>query len=104
MGGRENNLSSVLNVPSHCPFVLPVSVKHLTRIIKFNFWRLGTVVACILNLNGNRGNRRLKGYIRADILKLPLGGLHVKHAEQSNVEFGHQLSICSGTKEIHGKP
>jgi hypothetical protein len=21
-----------------------------------------------------------------------------------NVEFGHQLSICSGTKENHGKP
>jgi hypothetical protein len=28
----------------------------------------------------------------------------VKHTEQSNVEFGHQLSICSGTKENHGKP
>jgi hypothetical protein len=23
---------------------------------------------------------------------------------QSNVEFGYQLSICSGTKENHGKP
>jgi hypothetical protein len=28
----------------------------------------------------------------------------VKHAEQSNVEFGYQLSICSGTKENHGNP
>jgi hypothetical protein len=58
--------------------------------------------ACKLNLNGKRN---LKGCIRAKILKLPLGGrLHVKHTEQSNVEFGCQLSICSGTKEDHGKP
>jgi hypothetical protein len=26
----------------------------------------------------------------------------VKHTEQSNVEFGYQLSICCGTKENHG--
>jgi hypothetical protein len=28
----------------------------------------------------------------------------VKHTEQSNVEFWYQLSICSETKENHGKP
>jgi hypothetical protein len=29
-GGRENNLTLVLKVPKHCPFVLPVGVKLLT--------------------------------------------------------------------------
>jgi hypothetical protein len=28
----------------------------------------------------------------------------VKHAEQSKVGFGYQLSIGSGNKENHGKP
>jgi hypothetical protein len=31
---RENNFTSVLKVPRHCPFVLPVGVKHLTGIIE----------------------------------------------------------------------
>jgi hypothetical protein len=37
------------------------------------------------------------GYIKAKFLMLPLGGLH--GSMQCDVEFGHQLSICSGTKE-----
>jgi hypothetical protein len=36
----------------------------------------------MLNLNGNRN---LKGYIKAKILKLPSGGLRVKHAEQRGI-------------------
>jgi hypothetical protein len=32
--GREKNLASGLKVPRHCPFVLPVRVKHLTGIIE----------------------------------------------------------------------
>jgi hypothetical protein len=51
------------------------------------------------------GGGELNGCVRRNILKLPLGGLHVKHTEQqSSVEFGYQLSICSGTKETNGKP
>jgi hypothetical protein len=34
IGGREKNLTSGLKVPRHCPFVLPVSVKHLTGTIE----------------------------------------------------------------------
>jgi hypothetical protein len=34
MGGREKNLSSVLNVPRQYSLVLPVAVKHLTGIIE----------------------------------------------------------------------
>jgi hypothetical protein len=30
MGGRYNNLSSVLKVPRQCPLVLPVRVKHIS--------------------------------------------------------------------------
>jgi hypothetical protein len=33
-GGRENNLTSVLKVPRHCPFVVLVSVKDLTGTIE----------------------------------------------------------------------
>jgi hypothetical protein len=63
--------------------------KHLTGAIEV-FWRWG--------------GRGLRAALGRKMLKLPSGGLHVKHAEQSNVEFGYQLSICSGTMEIHGKP
>jgi hypothetical protein len=46
------------------------------------------------------------GHIRAKILKLSSGGLQANRAEQSRatVQLGYQLSICSGTKENHGKP
>jgi hypothetical protein len=60
---------------------------------------LGGGVACKLNLNGNRN------------LTAALGRkCWIYHWEgcmwsmQSNVEFGYQLDICSGTKENHGKP
>jgi hypothetical protein len=33
-GRREKNLTSVLKVPRHCPFVLPLWVKHLIDIIE----------------------------------------------------------------------
>jgi hypothetical protein len=32
--GKENNLTSFLNVPRPCPFVLPVRVSHLTGVIE----------------------------------------------------------------------
>jgi hypothetical protein len=38
---------------------------------------LGEGATCKLNLNGNRS---LRDCIRAKILNLPLGGLHVEHA------------------------
>jgi hypothetical protein len=99
-GGKEKNLTSVWKVPRHCPFVLLVNVSTKPVLLTCNFMALGGGVAGELKLNGNRS---LKGCIRANILKLPLGGLHVKHVEQSNVELGHKLSICSGTKGNHGR-
>jgi hypothetical protein len=61
----------------------------------------GGGLAYELNLTGNQS---LTAALGRKIFKLPSGGLHVKHAEQSNVEFGYQLSICSGTEENHEKP
>jgi hypothetical protein len=76
--------------------------KHSPVLWMFNFKALGGwMLACKLNVNGNQS---LTGCVMATMLKLPSGGLHVKHTEHSNVEFGYQLSICSGTKENHGKP
>jgi hypothetical protein len=46
--GWENNLSSVLKVPRHCPLVFPVGVKHLTDIIEVNFMEKGGL---LLNCN-----------------------------------------------------
>jgi hypothetical protein len=37
------------------------------------------------------------------ILKLPVEGLHVKHAVQRG-NSGYQLSICSRIEENHGEP
>jgi hypothetical protein len=65
-GGRETNLTSVLKVLRHCPFVLQINVKHLTGTIEVYFCGVGGGgVAFRLNLNGNRsltGCCRLLGY------------------------------------------
>jgi hypothetical protein len=37
MSGREKNLTSVLKVPRHCPFVLLVRVTHLTQFILLGY-------------------------------------------------------------------
>jgi hypothetical protein len=47
------------------------------------------------------GVGEVNGLRLAKILKLQLGGLHVKHTEQRGIWV--ILSICSGTKENHGK-
>jgi hypothetical protein len=52
---------------------------------------LGEGAAFKLNLNRHRS---LTGCIRAKILKLPLGGLHVKHAEQSGIWIPTQHLLC----------
>jgi hypothetical protein len=39
-GGKEKNLTSVLKVPMHCPFVLLVSVSIQPVLLKFNFMAL----------------------------------------------------------------
>jgi hypothetical protein len=56
---------------------------------------LGVRGECELNLNGNRS---LTCCNRAKMLKLPLGGQHVKHAEQSNVEFGYNSAFALGPR------
>jgi hypothetical protein len=68
-GGREQNLTSVLKVPRHCPFVLLISVSISPVLLKFNFMALGWG-ACRLNLNRKRS---LTGCIRAKIFEVTIG-------------------------------
>jgi hypothetical protein len=75
--------------------------KHLTGTREVYFYSVGEGgLTCELNLTGNQS---LTGCVRATNVEVTIGrgGLHTG---QSNVELGYQLSICSGTKENHGKP
>jgi hypothetical protein len=65
----KQNVSSVLKVPRHCPFVL-IS-ESIAGTIEVQFYGVG--------------DRSLTGGVRANILKLPAGGPHVMHAEQSGI-------------------
>jgi hypothetical protein len=60
---------------------------------------LGAELACKLNLNGYQS---LTGCVKANILKLPSGGLHVKHTEQRGIWVPTQHMLW--TKESHEKP
>jgi hypothetical protein len=73
-GWGEQNISLILKVPRHCPFVLLVSVNFFNRYYLF-FLRWG---------GGVNGLRKTK------ILKLPLGGLYVKHTEQRGISVPTQ--------------
>jgi hypothetical protein len=99
--GVGNNIFG-LKVPRHCPLVLLIGVRLEFRSNStfFNFKVTGVGgggAALDRNLV-----RHLESYIRAKLQCYHWEGC--MGSMQCNVEFGYQLSICSGTKENHGKP
>jgi hypothetical protein len=89
--GGNGNIILCLKVPRQCPLVLLIRVRFYFKVIE--------VGGAALERNLDR---HYEGYIRAKFQCYRWEGC--MGSMLCNVEFGYQLSICSGTKENHGKP